>query len=239
MNSDEEIDLTEYTDRYVAFIDVLGFKHHVTSLSDDLEKSKELIKIIRNTKQMGEHYAFAWKQLSMLRTLEITAFSDNIVFSVEPEPYGVGILLQTLNILSRDFIKHGYMVRGGISLGLLHHSQDVVVGVGLIKAFELESRVANYPRIIVDPNFLTKIEAGIKEYNEGIQLVQDFDGLYYLDYLTGKFDSSESLTKIRARLVKQLSDRDIGIRAKTRWMVNYMNSRAPLLGIEQIPLEGE
>jgi hypothetical protein len=45
----------------------------------------------------------------------------------------------------------GFWIRGGITIGELVHNNDVVFGPALNRAHELESKVAEYPRIIFDP----------------------------------------------------------------------------------------
>jgi hypothetical protein len=47
----------------------------------------------------------------------------------------------------------GFYIRGGLTVGsLIHIRNKIVFGPALNRAYELESRYANFPRIILDPN---------------------------------------------------------------------------------------
>src|ERR1700756_3728702 len=50
----------------------------------------------------------------------------------------------------------GFLIRGGIALGGLYHSSDIVFGEALIDAYRLESKVAVYPRILISPTVLRR-----------------------------------------------------------------------------------
>ena len=44
----------------------------------------------------------------------------------------------------------GYLFRGGITVGDIVHDDECVFGPGLVRAYELESKVAQYPRFVLD-----------------------------------------------------------------------------------------
>ena len=50
----------------------------------------------------------------------------------------------------------------------------------LLTAYELEDKVANYPRVIIDEDVVNEISS-VQDLQEYLRL--DFDGLYYLNYL--------------------------------------------------------
>lgn len=73
------------------------------------------------------------------------------------------------------------LIRGGLTIGKLYHSENVVFGEGMIDAHHLESRVALYPRVAVSPRVLRYIS---KETHNSL-LCLDEDGIWHLNY----FDS--------------------------------------------------
>jgi len=52
----------------------------------------------------------------------------------------------------------GILIRGGITIGkIIHTETGIVFGQGLIDAYQLESRAAKYPRIILSDKLITKL----------------------------------------------------------------------------------
>ncbi|MHB8544254.1 MAG: hypothetical protein ACYC9S_09695 [Leptospirales bacterium] len=81
------------------------------------------------------------------------------------------------------------LIRGGMTIGKLYHSKNVVFGEGMIDAHHLESRVALYPRVAVSPRVLKYIS---KETQDSL-LCLDEDGIWHLNY----FDSiSKNVLKL-------------------------------------------
>src|SRR5438876_10132066 len=72
-----------------------------------------------------------------------------------------------------------FLLRGGITVGDICHDDEVVFGPGLNRAYELESKVAVVPRIVVDEEVLRigKIK--------GFHLFED--GVHFLDPFTSHF----------------------------------------------------
>ena len=67
-------------------------------------------------------------------------------------------LLQLQNI-SRIYSFHGFLIRGGVTIGQISHSENTCFGPALVRAYQLESQFAFYPRVVLDP----KVEWGIWE----------------------------------------------------------------------------
>ncbi|MDN0075626.1 hypothetical protein QU481_12055 [Crenobacter sp. SG2303] len=81
---------------------------------------------------------------------EVTAFSDNIAVSVRLEQGND--LLELLHFscyLTWKLLAKGVLSRGGIALGELYHKGSIIYGPALLEAYQLESQVAIYPRIVV------------------------------------------------------------------------------------------
>jgi hypothetical protein len=65
-------------------------------------------------------------------------------------------MLYSLTSLSFELLCLGYFVRGAIALGKLYHDDEMVFGDALVRAYELETSVARFPRIL----FLGRSPAG-------------------------------------------------------------------------------
>lgn len=80
-------------------------------------------------------------------------------------------LVRTLIKLQTKLITRGILVRGSISFGKLFSddTNNIIVGPGLINAYELEAK-ANYPRIIIDRTIIPQL------YQTGDAMIEDNKG---------------------------------------------------------------
>lgn len=136
-----------YSDRYVAFLDILGFSNIVRESVSRPERAAELVKALNriadrpSTFEVGDFFRDDFKGQS---------FSDCIVLSENASSRGLAHLLGVVTRLSIELLANGIMLRGGISKGKLHHSDKVVFEPALIEAYRLESTIARYPRVVAD-----------------------------------------------------------------------------------------
>ncbi|PTS85502.1 hypothetical protein DBR00_06925 [Pseudomonas sp. HMWF032] len=235
MNDEEDVEPGNYSyeQRYVAFIDILGFRGHVNELGKNGSHDKlvSLLQALHKIRDSSRRDLLALKAFAFAKDLQATTFSDNIVISGEGDDFQY--VLSVTGNLCVELLSQGYLLRGGISSGGLHHSQDIVMGEGLVKAYELESQVAIYPRVIIDDCCL---QEALKE-STTYPLTKDFDGFYYLDYLAKESNRGFRLfEKSREAIVQTLEHGKPKEKAKARWMARYLNERASIHGIEPIPL---
>ena len=60
-----------------------------------------------------------------------------------------GRLFDKASKLIIDLLRAGFLIRGSVVLGPLHHCDNVVFGPALLQAVDIEEREAFYPRILV------------------------------------------------------------------------------------------
>jgi len=60
------------------------------------------------------------------------------------------IFINMAYFLTNSLIDYGFIIRGAITIGDLYHDERIVFGPALNQAYEIESTIANYPRVIVD-----------------------------------------------------------------------------------------
>jgi len=134
--------------RITAFIDILGFSQAVETLPE-----KKLLNIVSSfylyeqsaseSRKMNDEFA-----LEIIAPKQATFFSDCLVISVQPKH--VGTLITSISQLTGAFMRHGFFLRGGVCLGQLLHSDNVVLGPALIGAYKIESKESVYPRVVVN-----------------------------------------------------------------------------------------
>ncbi|MBC9251574.1 hypothetical protein A9179_14980 [Pseudomonas alcaligenes] len=235
--------MDQYVERYVAFIDILGFREHVKSLEIKPEKLEQLLTILDGLTVYPDFGQKVSGTSGFEDMFKATTFSDNIVISGALNPIGFAMVMTISSNLCLHLLSQGVLTRGGITQGKLIHSDHIVLGDGMIKAYELESKTAIYPRVILDPPIVTT--ANIAPPNPMWKAAQDHDGLYFLDYMPSahlgdfsKKPDSHFLEKVRMEIEETLrgSD-DLGVKAKAGWMARHLNKYVDILEWAPIPLE--
>ncbi len=185
-----------YKRQLVAYIDLLGFSE-ATSSQEDKTTILSLLKSLASAR--SDFNIHVVEQTSNLITTNTTpcvsTFSDNMIISYELEKEDVAEINFHMSSLKRRLfmvalisLPMGFMIRGGITIGLLYHSQSesVVFGEALVEAHKLESAIAIYPRIVLSKAVSNLIPDYLDEQKQPIDLlgfkVKDFDGMYYLNY---------------------------------------------------------
>lgn len=187
-NTSLKQDILSYDYRVCCSIDILGFKQHIKNLvdSNDLPNFKSINNLhnsLTKMKELGEDAK------SVNLGFEFSQFSDCIVISFDFES-GSNLIFILLSILhvQMELLQNGFLIRGGISIGRLHHSNEYVFGDAMVRAYELESKFAKYPRIILDKEVIEickefgdhQAEQEEKYLKELIFV--DYDGQNYLNY---------------------------------------------------------
>lgn len=131
-----------YETRLVAFFDILGWKNQIAAAADDPRHVARLAAAVRTFSANGVTVGDAGARL--------TTFSDNVVFSKPFAESDVSWLLQSLAITQLGLAVQGFWVRGAVTVGALHHDDHIVFGPALNRAHHLESKVACFPRILID-----------------------------------------------------------------------------------------
>lgn len=180
-------DKLEYDYRFCCFIDILGFKNHINELKindePNINKVKSIHEALKKIKEIGENSQVGSQDC------KVSQFSDNIVISFSYYERGqfLKLLLSILHIQLK-LVQNGFLIRGGISIERLFHSDEFVFGTALVNAYELESKQAKYPRIILDSNVIEiakKFGENSPEQEEQYirQIIKkDYDGHWYLNY---------------------------------------------------------
>ena len=144
-----------YKERYIAFIDILGFKDiiHKTYKSEiEFKRLKDTIEYIDFLRKRNYESPLG----AELSKTEFSLFSDSIVLSY-PDGSPFSILFE-ISSLCVELIDRGYIFRGGITFGPLIHEGQICYGPAMNRVVALEKQ-AQYPRVMVEP---IVVQRGIK-----------------------------------------------------------------------------
>lgn len=190
------MDFSEY---YVAYFDVLGYKEAfkkskdisaklIESIESSIDLMKDVVSIVNTPLD---------NITEEIPKIEYKIFSDNVLICCKESKDSLSTLslvsfLRLVATIQRIFFqKANLIVRGGITKGLLYLTDDFVGGKALIDAVELESS-AVYPRIVVADCILNELDS-FKKQNDLFKsivdascqdlLVKDVDDKTFLNYI--------------------------------------------------------
>jgi hypothetical protein len=105
----------EYTDRYVAFLDLLGFKALVQrSEIDSSEKTRlvQVLKVMRDTLYSYSEHGLCFAH-----------FSDCMIFSADRNAYGLWETFQSITALTFILLQFDVLLRDALVAGPAHAQQ--------------------------------------------------------------------------------------------------------------------
>jgi hypothetical protein len=146
----------KYETRYCAFVDILGFRGMIAGLrpgTTNFELLHGLLEII-HTKN------YEAIPVSGIRAQSI---SDAVAISTDATDDGIRGMVHAIESVSMKLLHEGYFVRGAIVKGSLYHDEKMVFGSALVKAYELESSVVHFPRIMLTQ----QVYADMLVYDQG------------------------------------------------------------------------
>jgi hypothetical protein len=206
-----------FEDQLAIFIDFLGFSEASVRLDEALQL--RLLTLLQAISTMrGEFSNNSDPPGESMRAMRlrptITTFSDHIVASYPisridfkfDEQTTVAMVLGDVTLrvarIAAAALRCGFLIRGGISRGKLYHSSGVVFGPAMIEAYELESRTAIYPRIILAPSLARSL---------GPAVHREDDGIASIDYISFMLGSSAAPGDDHATHVKAWFDEVVPI----------------------------
>lgn len=241
-----------YEERYVAFVDILGFRSLVRESETNRTRFEQLLGVLDSlatnrrlseaisrgaSNRLGAAFSplIGNPEISGLiaRPIHVSMFSDSIVVSTPPSYPGLVANLKIVTALALQILELGALTRGGLVKGLVCQGEDYLFGPAVVMAYDLERTVAKYPRIIVGDEVMASIRDDVlsSEYHLSEYIRPDSDGLNYVDVLRAGFawnvlqvSGLPLLSRLRPSMERIISaPRDEPARAKTDWFVEYCN----------------
>ncbi|MFJ7971345.1 hypothetical protein [Psychrobacillus sp. NPDC096389] len=227
---------TQYENRLVAFIDILGFSNHVRNseksnisfieLRDILKEIEEYIikenKIQETQAVMQKHFNNKYNKLEYIQ------FSDSLIIST-PIFNHTSIFSFTLQItyLQAYFLNKGVLLRGGVSYGQIFHQGNICFGPAFIRAYKLENELADVPRIVIDtdlvngkiipstlkeediPNYLLSMKSYSEQAPNSMFIKDKNDDLFFINFMLLKKTFKDNRDSIINTFKLKLDELDI------------------------------
>jgi hypothetical protein len=200
-----------YTRSLVSYLDLLGFSELVEESRTDSSVTEQIATLLHKLRRSSENVDRA-VSISTGPTSEFSntlTFSDHVVRRTKIIDDGIldEVVNKELYVLSEIqldlLLQGGRMVRGGLCLGDLYLEEGLAFGPALVKAYELESKYAVYPRIVIDRDLIFNAQAGGYGGSWEDYFSRGEDGAFYVDYLfstslMGLFSAStEGIPRLR------------------------------------------
>jgi hypothetical protein len=186
-----------YDKRIVVFIDILGFKNAIEKTNSSIEEYDRILKTLTDLKDFflkpkDQYDIDSEKYLD--GDTQIIQVTDSLVISrLYTEKGGVYNMLLDCAFAIHILIDNGFLCRGAIKIGNLHHHGTTIFGKAFIDAYESEAK-EQFPIVKFDRELFEIINEFPGQANKGNESwEQEFvkknckeseNGEFYLDYFT-------------------------------------------------------
>jgi len=184
--------LAAYRTALISFIDILGFRQIVASRScDEISAALRTMRRFSEGDESGEDFSARVIQFSnsiiRIRPLDSKANEEGRYGTLFHELLDIGMM-------QGDLANNNIYIRGGITIGEISYDSQTIFGPGFIRAYDLESKIANYPRIVVDRKIFDAMKNDQRLYSSHNDLEDEIgyiarevqrgsDGIHHVDYL--------------------------------------------------------
>ena len=139
----------------ITYIDLLGTKEKIKNDTDG-----QVLKILNDlycqaikafTQDIKEHIKMKIFSDNIIIARELPSNEENVPFLIN-QMIGVAACFQFLLLGGR------WPSRGGLTIGDLYMDNTFVWGSGLVRAYELEDKIAIFPRIVIDTSMAEQVK---------------------------------------------------------------------------------
>ncbi|MBW7877638.1 MAG: hypothetical protein H3C47_16805 [Candidatus Cloacimonetes bacterium] len=161
----------QYKNKFIAFIDILGFKNMVTKSEEgsgmSLDELLQLLKELEGSQGCFGSVCPCSKKIESNLDYCVTQISDCVIMSVEKSPAGLINLIQRCFQVVFRLLKSGLLCRGYLTEGKIYHTRHQVIGTGYQKAlsgekstivFKFEDESCGTPFVEIDPEVCRYIQ---------------------------------------------------------------------------------
>jgi len=182
-----------YEKRILAFVDILAFSEEIKSTIDKNTGEEIELKTEKINQLFEKVLAINKKKYFQdnVKSKKLSHFSDSVAISyLLGEEAGILHVLFDIMYFCISAFQDGFLIRGAITYGDLHHSDNKLYGPAMLTAYDMEKKLAFYPRVVFEKKIMDIVNENLVKWPSKFdQLVilkkiieKDFDGLYYLNY---------------------------------------------------------
>ncbi len=225
-------------DSLCAYIDILGYSDSVLVSYENGKEDKYFKKLFHALNGNMKIFHNSFPDLINRETHFIKVLTDNIVIGYPIETgHGeneFGDLITMISYYQASMALSGLFVRGAIVRGSLFMDDSIVYGKSIINAYQLESKYAVVPRIILSDEVYKLVQSHLKFYSNPRSSPQynhiylDNDNYAFLNYLSVLDPEYLYWNEVRKHrkyveyFIRKYHDNPY-ILSKYTWIANYHN----------------
>lgn len=177
----------QYSQYYVAFLDILGFKDLVNSSGSSCGEILKIYKFLNSYSDMIFRFLKDGYE-DIEDRIKMKIMSDSIcVYTEASNSHALFELVNFCTVFQYNLlvIDPCIFIRGGITYGDMYAKDDILFGPALTEAYLLEENNAKVPRIIMCKSTLDRGRSTIDEQFQKLLdswVFRDDDAFYTLDY---------------------------------------------------------
>lgn len=209
-----EIQLQEYEDRIIAFIDLQGFEKEIEKINCDSNKFHSVKKLLTTMKKLEDKGAknsffdkvpgFSHEEKEDLKNgFECTVISDTIIYSYPATKNAFFVLSIELALIQWELLwKWNFLIRGYISRGQCFHKDGIIFGDGYMKAYSGSEKSSSHsmPYILVQDLLVTNSSSTL-DIKSSLYIKDHLDR-YFINY-GSIIDSSPTRENLYANAEQQ------------------------------------
>lgn len=225
----------EYTESAVCFMDILGFRALIESSvgkPDMVEAIGKIVgQVMQRTRQRSEERFMDNPNAIDNHGAQVIHFSDSIVVSVSRTDIEGLIWFFSLIIeIGEKLMMAGLPVRGGAALGEVYHENGIIFGPAMVEAYDLESKLAQTPRVILSKRLQAKAAQEDLEDHLMHNYVSAGPDFNRVDYIKKNFSVSyygpellNYMAILHSTIMNGLQNKNISVVGKYEWMRREYN----------------
>jgi len=198
---------------YTGLIDVLSYRSRLeedrrsggSKFKDDLEGALSVFDTVNSA------------------VYSVNAISDTVILTCNNHNNFIEFL-QILRNVFKAFMRKGLLIRGGVAYSKHFQSGRLTYSHAVARAYELESKVAIYPRIVIDDNIIQMYSSGTglpALFNKGWLMVHN--GITFLDVIEQtEWNEYHNLAAQIYERDKYKLQMDENAFSKHQWFENYL-----------------
>jgi hypothetical protein len=229
-----------YRKSFCVYFDILGFSEKIKNDDQDFFETY-LTTLDNEVKYLNEQHDLDGSQ--GFKSFELKIFTDNFVIGYPwYDEFGeseLGDIFDAISHLQVSFALSNIFIRGAIALSDLYMDENIVLGQALLEAYNLENKLATFPRIIISEQVFDVVKKHIGFYADkktspqNSEYLIDIDGQVFINYLTSIVDNyhtapdkvGELLLKHKTIIIENLNKNkeNYKLLEKYQWIADYHN----------------